>query len=210
MTLDLDELKLIAQAATPGPWKSDVWIETDGYGWRATGPHHEDNIDPMGSETGCPEEQAAQRDAAHIAAFSPDVVLALIAEIQRLRRFDDPQWLATLVAERDAALSRAESAERERDGFKRIVDHNERHPRAPERCPDCKWCNTHLMNYGTPQHWGDGRLVEANSIWLCHGCAARRIQERETVSAIAAWCDRMGWDHTADLIRDGEYRKEGK
>ncbi len=156
MTLDLDALKLIAQAATPGPWKSDVWIETDGYGWRATGPHHEDNIDPMGSEPGCPEERAAQRDAAHIAAFSPDVVIALIAEIQRLRRFDDPQWLATLVAERDAALSRAESAERERDGCKRIVDRNERHPLAPERCPDCKWCNTHLMNYGTPQHWGDG------------------------------------------------------
>ncbi len=86
MILDLDALKFIAQAATPGPWKSDVWNETDGYGWRATGPHHEDNIDPMGSEPGCPEERAAQRDAAHIAAFPPDVVLALIAKIERLRK----------------------------------------------------------------------------------------------------------------------------
>ncbi len=23
---------------------------------------------------------------------------------------------------------------------------------------------------------------------------------------IAAWCDRMGWDHTGDLIRDREHR----
>ncbi len=49
----------------------------------------------------------------------------------------------------------------------------ERHPHAPDRCPDCEWTNTVLMNYGQ---------VGA-SVWLCHGCAARRIQsakEQET------------------------------
>lgn len=42
----------------------------------------------------------------------------------------------------------------------------ERHPMAPDRCPDCEWSNTNLMNYGEP-----GR-----GLWLCHGCAARRIR----------------------------------
>lgn len=37
--------------------------------------------------------------------------------------------------------------------------------------------------------------------------AAREESERQTAEAIAAWCDRMGWDHTADLIRDGEWKR---
>lgn len=31
--------------------------------------------------------------------------------------------------------------------------------------------------------------------------------ERDTAERIAAFCDRMGWDHTADLIRAGEWRQ---
>ncbi len=83
---DIDALKRIAQAATPGEWIADVWIETDGDGWRATGPHHASGAHDHGSEPGCHDEQAAQRDATHIAAFSPDVALDLIAEIERLRK----------------------------------------------------------------------------------------------------------------------------
>lgn len=30
--------------------------------------------------------------------------------------------------------------------------------------------------------------------------------ERDTAEAIAVFCDAHGWDHTADLIRDGEWR----
>jgi hypothetical protein len=49
---------------------------------------------------------------------------------------------------------------------------DEKHPHAPDRCPSCKWSNTGLMNYGTP---------DTKSRWLCHGCAARIIQERDVV-----------------------------
>lgn len=51
---------------------------------------------------------------------------------------------------------------------------NEKHPYAPERCPSCEWTNTGLMNYGTP----------GKSRWLCHGCAASLIQERDAVHEI--------------------------
>lgn len=82
--MDLEKLKKLCEAATPGPWKPDVWIETDGNGWRATGPHHEDEASDEGSEPGCPDEQAAQHDAAFIAA-ARTALPELIAEVERLR-----------------------------------------------------------------------------------------------------------------------------
>lgn len=46
-------------------------------------------------------------------------------------------------------------------------------PASPDRqlpppgvCPECNWTNTGLLNYGS---------AEGGSLWLCHGCAARRL-----------------------------------
>lgn len=80
MTMTHQTLRSLALAATQ-EWSSDVWIETDGNEWRATGPGHEGNAHDHGSEPGCPDEQAAQRDAAFIAACSPSTVLSLLDEI---------------------------------------------------------------------------------------------------------------------------------
>ncbi len=79
-----------------------------------------------------------------------DVLRAEHAECKRLR------------AENEQLTKELSSANEERR-------RRERHPMAPERCPECEWTNTHLMNYGEP---GKG-------LWLCHGCAARRIKERD-------------------------------
>ena len=86
--MDVAAAKKLCDAATPGPWKPLVWIETDGNEWRATGPGHDDETSDEGSEPGCPDEQAAQRDAEFIAA-SRQLVPALLAEVERLRRFLD-------------------------------------------------------------------------------------------------------------------------
>ena len=56
-----------------------------------------------------------------------------------------------------------------------------KHPMAPDICPDCEWCNTGLDNYGTPGH----------SIWLCHGCAGRRIRGESPI-ATPATAEREG------------------
>jgi hypothetical protein len=88
---------------------------------------------------------------------------------------------ATLTAERDALRG-------ERDGLREAENRARRHPLAPERCPSCEWTNTHLMNFGEP-----GR-----SNWMCHGCAARAIADRDRVRALALEaCDLAS--HFADV-----------
>lgn len=84
-TDDLQNLRALCEAATPGPWKPNVWIETDGDEWRATGPGHDEHAHDYGSEPGGPDEKAAQRDAAFITA-SRTALPALIEEVERLRR----------------------------------------------------------------------------------------------------------------------------
>lgn len=86
MKLNTKHLRDLATAATPGPWKANVWIETDGSEWRATGPGHDTQSETYdSSEPGCSDEQAAQQDAAFIAAMSPEVVIALLDELEQLR-----------------------------------------------------------------------------------------------------------------------------
>ena len=86
----LDELAAKAEAATPGPWRS---------GWDTPHPDGDDMDSPViyadVLDEGCavvhgmwhdgPLTACTQPDAAHIAAASPDVVLALVAEVQQLR-----------------------------------------------------------------------------------------------------------------------------
>lgn len=114
MTIDLEKLKQLCAQATSGPWTADVWIETDGNGWRATGPHHEDH--DCWTEPGCPDEQAAQRDAAFIAA-AREAVPALVAEVERLTdaKLYGEKVCAQLVAERDEARAEVERLTKECD-----------------------------------------------------------------------------------------------
>lgn len=87
----LQELRRIAEAATPGPW----WVD----GWEARTKDGDRFIASI-----APAFQGASPDAScwevdaniqHIAAFDPTTTLALLDEIERLRREreeDDDKW----------------------------------------------------------------------------------------------------------------------
>lgn len=99
-------LRALAEAATQ-EWSSDVWNETDGNGWRATGPHHEEYAHDHGSEPGSPDEQAARRDAEFIDAASPSVVIALLDRIAAARTArDELADIARLRAEVESLKAR--------------------------------------------------------------------------------------------------------
>jgi hypothetical protein len=124
--VDVKRLREAALAATQGAWNTGVWIETDGDEWRATGPAHEEHAHDHGSEPGCPDEQAAQRDADYIAAVSPSTVIALLDRIaalevqesddltNQLAQFGDVAdlraQLVAMAAARDEACDIADSA----------------------------------------------------------------------------------------------------
>jgi hypothetical protein len=103
-----DDLRAKAKAATPGPWEAgenhndEPCVYADnGNRWIAVLPHL--CVTPI--------LEMAQADAAFIAAASPDVVLGLLDEIERLRRieaaaraffsqpYDNGQYEAALAAE---------------------------------------------------------------------------------------------------------------
>ena len=105
---DYRKLRELAEAATPGSWETDVWVDSNSYGWRATGPHHESPTSDDNAEPGCPDEQAAQRDAAFIAAANPTTVLALLDDNERLRE-------AANIAEQHLRLLREDLAQRDEE-----------------------------------------------------------------------------------------------
>lgn len=57
-------------------------------------------------------------------------------------------------------------------------DKRDRHPMAPERCPECEWTNVGLINYSLVPNNG-GR-------WACHACAAYLIADRDRLAARVA------------------------
>lgn len=71
MTLDLKRLREIANAATPGPWRAAE------YGAVMT----MENEDVAQGDLGQVEENAA-----HIAAFNPETVIALLDRIEALEK----------------------------------------------------------------------------------------------------------------------------
>lgn len=90
--------RALAEKATPGPWKKGIALR-QGYGvdaiWDCSGALVADT-----EKSVSPYEES---DAAHIAANSPDVVMADIDEILRLRadveRLEkEANWLATRLA----------------------------------------------------------------------------------------------------------------
>jgi hypothetical protein len=86
--VDIDELERKARAATAGKWSESVWYGADGGGWAARGPHHEANESEWTSDDpGGELHQRAMADAAHIAANSPPVTLALIAVVKAAKAY---------------------------------------------------------------------------------------------------------------------------
>lgn len=112
----LDELKFKSRAATPGPWitydmsfndsNGDLRIlAADGYGRKRSDPPIGDIFGPQ------------TRNAAFIAAANPAVVLALVAEIERLnQRYDEQKLLATRMIEHAAEQKEAIDQLRQRSG----------------------------------------------------------------------------------------------
>lgn len=85
MTLDLEALKRVAEAATPGPWEvSDADVRTSAF-VRARGFGHVCNAPVPYHDWHEPEanrESQARKNIAHIATFDPPTVLALIARCE--------------------------------------------------------------------------------------------------------------------------------
>jgi len=96
--MDLEKLKVLAQAATPGPWSRDTNSGLSGDVFAKQHPSY------LASPRGYPvcltwglwhsqkspeaekrKQKEANRNADYIAAASPDVVLSLISEIEELR-----------------------------------------------------------------------------------------------------------------------------
>lgn len=76
----LDELKALAEQATPGPWESTYGNVTTPSGGDVVG------IEERGSAYLSHRELVLKNeDADYIAAANPQVVLSLIAELERLR-----------------------------------------------------------------------------------------------------------------------------
>lgn len=93
--IDLDELRKLANAATPGPWQAnsdDIWGDRDSDGWTVV------------AMCPCPKSPHGSarrldwgRDASFIAAANPSTILALLDEIDRChaRLEIDHVWHAT-------------------------------------------------------------------------------------------------------------------
>jgi hypothetical protein len=80
----MTDLRALAEAATPGPWRAEKYVPsldddwTEGtYGWWVEGLDWADDSGEFRNFTG--------PNAAYIAAVSPDVVLALLDERDALR-----------------------------------------------------------------------------------------------------------------------------
>lgn len=81
MKLNLTELTEIAKNATPGPWQWQEGIEVAPIVVTKNGPNRGTYV----CETNSAKDGTAESDAKFIAAFNPQVCLALIARLQKAR-----------------------------------------------------------------------------------------------------------------------------
>jgi len=104
-----NQLRDLAKAATPGPWR----VEAQGHA-----PHEVARVNNL--EVAPPDSAELAHcadDAAYIAAVSPDVVLGLIAEVERLRLLLRESTAWNEISRREVAMLR-----RQRDELRAILD----------------------------------------------------------------------------------------
>jgi len=106
---ELDQLRALARAATPGPWR----VEAQGHAWQEVARVNNLEVAPPDSV----ELAHCADDAAYIAAVSPDVVLGLIAEVERLRLLLRESTAWNEISRREVAMLR-----RQRDELRAILD----------------------------------------------------------------------------------------
>ena len=124
MTLDLDNLRKLEAAATPGPWEEAEWYGFEEGGWCAIGPHHTQRAEEDGSdEPDSESHERAKRDAALIAAMRNDLP-ALLADHARLTaEVADLRSYAQMVArERDKAIDMHDAARAEAARLRGLVE----------------------------------------------------------------------------------------
>ena len=128
MAADLAKLKAIAEAATPGPWREiercDNAHDDESCGVTSeqkTKYGHTVGIFKSDAYDEC-RHPVIRTNAAYIAASSPDVVLALIGECERLRAWPDVA-VAACAKRRCSTLERDRNeAEAERDALRADVE----------------------------------------------------------------------------------------
>lgn len=122
----LDQLEAIAKAATPGPWR----VEVGNFNKRGTiltsAPEGESWTSPNHTPIACSHlfSERHAEDWTHIAATSPDVVLALVAAAKELAVYRNED--AVDIMRLNAAMLKAE-AERDqlRDQLSRFISKTE-------------------------------------------------------------------------------------
>jgi hypothetical protein len=82
---DTKELRRLALLATPGPWEADAPSELHPYKWAVRCPSTPPAISHQLCLLSCINHNE-QQDAEYIAAASPSVVLALLDEVEALRK----------------------------------------------------------------------------------------------------------------------------
>ena len=124
--MTLDELERLARAATPGPWTMhnrenirecgpDSYSKDDWHGYAWVGIKR-DPFDGMLADLdrrqdGCAEfREAADKDAAYIAACFPERILALVACVRAADRLLDPGGTKAAVSAYKAARADLENA----------------------------------------------------------------------------------------------------
>ena len=106
---ELDQLRALAQAATPGPWR----VEARGHASQEVARVNNLEVAPPDSA----ELAHCATDAAYIAAVSPDVVLALLSDVERLTLLSRESTAWHEISRREAAMLR-----RQRDALQSILD----------------------------------------------------------------------------------------
>ena len=119
---ELDQLRALAQAATPGPWR----VEARGHASQEVARVNNLEVAPPDSV----ELAHCATDAAYIAAVSPDVVLALLSEVELLRLLSREATVghevATLRRQRDVLLDMLVRSGVRYDEIARAIDRDAR------------------------------------------------------------------------------------
>ena len=180
---DREELRKLAEAATPGPWWHE-WVDGDDW-WAVYGQPTGDMV--------CPEvcTMGGADESAYIAAANPAAVLGLLDEADALRadlRTAEARATAAEVASR-GYRERAEKVEAERDAALRTMDEH--------RCDE-----------QAERVYGRAMRAEAERDALCAQVESVRQLAREVASLPSKYTRAPGenGDRVADLLSEDAYR----